>query len=174
MIRNRLYACAQRLLTTVVAWQIATSHSQQPPTGLPGARPGIDAAEYASLQAAIDALPPAGGVIRLPAGTFEISQPLRITQEDVLLEGAGTATHIKNVNTEGKPAIEIDNPQQTNARATLWQSGCITCVTGTRKSGDGILAHHVDEFLHVTSVITAATASTSIIAMKTHGFAIVC
>ena len=48
--------------------------------------------------------------MRLPAGVFEIDTPLRISQEDVLIEGSGTATHIKNVNTAGLPAIELDNP----------------------------------------------------------------
>src|SRR5687768_16929319 len=103
-------------------WHAADSRSQQPAAGLPGARPAVEAANYPSLQAAIDALPPAGGVVRLPAGTFEISQPLRITQEDVLIEGSGTATHIKNVNTDGQPAIVIESPKiKENPRANLWR-----------------------------------------------------
>jgi len=69
---------------------------------LEGARPIIDAGRYPTIQAAIDALPEEGGVVRLPPGTFEISNPLKVTKPDVLIEGAGTATHIKNVNTEGK------------------------------------------------------------------------
>src|SRR4029078_10445903 len=106
-----------RLLLVVfgclVAWQYAASQSAAPSTAkLPGARRAIDAANYASLQAAIDALPATGGVVRLPAGTVEINQPLRISQEDVLIEGSGTATHIKNVSTDGQPAIEIDNPKR--------------------------------------------------------------
>ena len=68
---------------------------------LPGARPAFDTAEYPGLQTAIDALPPGGGVVRLPAGTFEIREPLLITQEDVLLQGSGTATHIKNADAGG-------------------------------------------------------------------------
>ena len=75
--------------------------------GLPGARPIIDATRFPNLQAAIDVLPRKGGMIRLPPGTFEINKPLMITRKDVLLEGCGTATHIKNVNTHGKPAIVI-------------------------------------------------------------------
>src|SRR5262245_26127897 len=55
-------------------------------TKTPGARPAIEAINYATLQDAIDALPATGGIVRLPAGTFEISRPLRITQEDVLIE----------------------------------------------------------------------------------------
>src|SRR5204862_8085020 len=106
-------------------------------------------------QAASDALPPGGGVVRLPAGTFEINQPLRISQEDVLIEGSGTATHIKNVATDGQPAIEIDNSKRkTDAKATLWRVAIQNLrLTGNEKSGHGILAHHVDElFLHGVTV----------------------
>ena len=138
------------VLAVVLGWNFASS--QQLATGgakLPGARPSIDAANYPTLQAAIDALPASGGVVKLPAGTFEVKEPLRISQEDVLIEGSGTATHIKNVNTDGKPAIEIDNPaRKTNTRATLWRVSIQNLrVTGNEKSGDGILAHHVDEIL---------------------------
>ena len=63
---------------------------------LSGARPVIDAAEYPSLQAAIDAVPRSSGMLRLPPGEFVISAPLTIRHEDFRLEGAGTATHIKN------------------------------------------------------------------------------
>jgi hypothetical protein len=139
---------------TLLAWDRATSQSAVA-SKLPGARPAIEAIDYPSLQAAIDALPATGGLVRLPAGTFEIKEPLRISQEDVLIQGSGTATHIKNVNTEGKPAIEIDNPaRKTNTRATLWRVELQNFrLTGNEKSGDGILAHHVDEiFLHGVTV----------------------
>ena len=82
----------------------------------------IDAAEYSSLQAAIDALPSTGGAVRLPPGTFEINEPLKITASDVLLEGAGTATHIKNVNTEGKSAIVLQHPSGGDTdKDMLWR-----------------------------------------------------
>src|SRR4029453_8774948 len=102
-----------------------------------------------------DALPPTGGVVRLPAGVFEITQPLRITQEDVLLEGAGAATHIRNANTEGEPAILIESPKlKDDPRATLWRIEFQNLrITGNEKSGHGILARHIDEiFLHGVTV----------------------
>jgi hypothetical protein len=138
-----------------ITWSFAASQPVSPGSKLPGARSAIDATDYPSLQAAIDALPSTGGVVRLPAGTFEISQPLRISQEDVLIAGSGTATHIKNIATDGQPAIEIDNPKRkTEPRATLWRVELQNLrVTGNEKSGHGILAHHVDEiFLHGVSV----------------------
>jgi len=100
-------------------------------------------------------LPASGGVIRLPAGTFEISAPLRITQEDVLLSGAGTATHIKNVNQTGEPAIIIESPKLAeNPRATLWRVQLENLrITGNEKSGHGIHARRIDEiFLHGVTV----------------------
>jgi len=89
---------------------------------LAGARPVIEADRCVSIQAAIDALPDEGGVVRLPPGTFEIYEPLKITKSDVLIEGAGTATHIKNVNTEGKSALIIQHPSKgDNRQAELWR-----------------------------------------------------
>jgi hypothetical protein len=142
-------------LALIIVSRSADLVSQERAAGLPGARPAIDAASYSSLQAAIDALPPTGGVIRLPAGTFEITRPLRITQEDVLIEGAGTATHIKNINQSGEPAILIESPQLAeNPRATLWRIQLENLrLTGNEKSGHGILARRIDEiFLHGITV----------------------
>src|SRR5437764_8930507 len=110
---NRFSLSAVALVVTILlAWNRATSQPLSPGPKLPGARPAIEAINYPTLQAAIDALPPTGGVVRLPPGTFEIDTPLRISQEDVLIQGSGTATHIKNVNVEGQPAIDIDNPRR--------------------------------------------------------------
>jgi len=143
------------LLIVLLSWRRIESQAPAPMAKLPGARPAIEAADYPSLQAAIDALPATGGLVHLPAGVFEINEPLRISQEDVLIQGSGTSTHIKNVNTAGQPAIEIDNPKRkTDTRATLWRLELQNLrITGNEKSGHGILAHHVDEiFLHGISV----------------------
>ena len=52
---------------------------------LPGARSAIEAIHYPSIQAAFDALPDEGGVVNLPPGTFEISEPLKVGKGDVLV-----------------------------------------------------------------------------------------
>jgi parallel beta-helix repeat protein len=124
----------------------------QPPgeTRLPGARPLIDAAKYASLQAAIDAIPAEGGVIRIPPGTFEITEPIVIRRSDVFIEGSGTATHIKNTNTSGKAAIIIESAAGAKAKAKdqIWRVQIANLrVTGNEKSGDGIHAMQVNEIL---------------------------
>lgn len=114
---------------------------------LPGARPAIEAIHYPTLQAALDALPPNGGKVLLPVGTFKITEPLILTQEDVSIEGCGTATHINNVNTEGKPAL-ILRPLSLamNPKAYQWRVRLANLrITGNEKSGHGIFATNVDE-----------------------------
>jgi len=122
---------------------------QNNPAGwrLPGARAIIEAGGYPTIQAAIDALPDEGGVVRLPPGTFEISESLKVTKPDVLIEGAGTATHIKNVNTEGKSALILQHPGGGDDRkAELWRIRLANFrITGNEKSGNGIEARRINE-----------------------------
>lgn len=56
---------------------------------------GINALDYPSLQEAIDALPPGGGVIRVPAGTYRLRTGLVITRGNVTLLGEGSNTVIR-------------------------------------------------------------------------------
>ncbi len=117
---------------------------------LPGARPVIDAVEYPSLQAAIDAVPRDGGMVRLPPGELVITQPLIIRHENFRLEGAGAATHIKNADTSGQPAIILRsdafdeiNPRQ---RKSLWRVMLSNFrLTGNEKSGHGVEAVWINE-----------------------------
>jgi hypothetical protein len=105
----------------------------------------VDVSKHKSLQSAFDSLgKDGGGVVRIPPGVYEISEPLRISADDVLIEGAGSATHIKNTNTEGKPAIVIEPPK---GKKTLWRVKLANLrLTGNEKSGDGVVAKKVDEF----------------------------
>ncbi len=118
----------------------------------------IDASKYDSLQAAADAIPSTGGVLHIPPGKYEITQPLRIKTGDTRIVGAGTATHIVNQNTDGEPAILIENPayagKKTPRKDRLWRVNIANLrVTGNEKSGAGIEAHYIEEiFVHgVTS-----------------------
>lgn len=122
----------------------------QAPSGgmkLPGARAVIDAADFSSLQAALDALPDEGGVVQLPPGTFEISQPLVLEKGDVLLRGSGTATHIVNQNNDGQSALVIrPRDAQTNTRERIWRVQLSDLrITGNEQSGHGIEAVQVNE-----------------------------
>ncbi len=142
------------LLLSVVGAVAAAAFVEQPDgpakpkPRLPGARVVIDASDYPSLQAAIDALPPEGGVVRIPPGTFEISEPLVIQKSDVLLQGSGTATHIKNTNTDGQPALVIRHPlgRKVPKKQELWRVMLSNFrITGNEKSGHGIEAIRINE-----------------------------
>ncbi len=129
--------------------------AQQTRSRLPGAMKEIDAAQFASLQLAFDALPDEGGVVRLPPGQFDISEPLVLTcMQDVLIEGAGTATHIHNRNTAGKPALVLrpKEPADDGDDNRQWRIHLSNFrVTGTERSGHGIVARRVNE-LYVEGV----------------------
>ena len=114
---------------------------------LPGARAVIDASRYPSIQAAFDALPDEGGLVNLPPGAFEIDEPLRISKGDVLIKGAGTATHIKNVNTGGKSALILQHPGGgDNRKSELWRIRLADFrITGNEKSGHGIECRRINE-----------------------------
>ncbi len=118
---------------------------------LPGARAIVDATQFSSLQQAIDTLPAEGGVVQLPPGTFNITSPLVITKGDVLIQGAGSSTHIHNLNEEGLPAITIHPPKDSQEKKPrLWRVQLQNFrVTGNEKSGHGIYAKWVEEiFIH--------------------------
>ncbi len=137
---------------TGMAWigvaQESRTTETKPAAMLPGARAEIDAAQFSSLQAAFDAIPPEGGVVRIPPGTFEISQPLLLSRGDVLIQGAGAATHIKNINTDGQPALLVKHPAGDKVKSAdaLWRVMLSQFrITGQEKSGNGIEAVLVNE-----------------------------
>lgn len=109
-----------------------------------------------NIQAAIDALPPTGGMVLIPAGTYEITTPIVVGTGDVRLEGAGAATHIINRMTARQPALHIrhsgyaKNPRDKTAR--LWRVTLANFrISGSKESGDGIRAEGIDE-IYVTGV----------------------
>ncbi len=116
--------------------------------GLPGARAEIDASRYPTLQAALDAVPAEGGLVRLPPGRFEITRPLVLSRSDVTIVGAGAATHIHNANTKGQPALVIQHPDgaAVNSDDRLWRVRIADFrLTGTEKSGHGVVAVWINE-----------------------------
>lgn len=139
------------LLLPGVWWSLSVAAAPEPAPAkqtLPGARPEIDASQYPSLQAALDAVPPEGGLVRLPSGTFEISEPLLLARGDTRIEGAGAATHIKNMNTTGQPALVIRHPDGEKVKAAdkLWRVSLTNFrITGNEQSGHGIDALLVNE-----------------------------
>jgi hypothetical protein len=121
----------------------------------------IDAGRYGSLQEALDALPAAGGVVRIPPGEYNITEPLRVHTGDTRIEGSGTATHIVNRNQSGQPAIILSPPGYREAeggaerrKLRLWRVQLANFrVSGSPRGGDGILAEGINEILvHNVSV----------------------
>lgn len=104
----------------------------------------IDAAKYADLQTAFDAVPQAGGLVKLPPGNFELTEPLVLATGDTRVEGSGTATHLINRNTKGKPAL-IVRPKK-GGKEYRWRVQLADFrISGNPKSGDGLLADHINE-----------------------------
>jgi len=117
----------------------------------------IDAANYPSLQAAFDAVPVSGGVVRIPPGDYPISEPLILARGETRIEGAGSATKIINLNQKGQPALIVRHPNwPTDKKSKLWRvqladfrvcgdpdavDGKSTKPTG----GDGILCEGIQE-----------------------------
>lgn len=138
---------------------ISALMSQQPPADeslLPGARAEIHAERYPTLQAALDALPAEGGIVHLPPGVFEINAPLQIARGDVLVQGCGSATVIKNLDTNGQPALRIAHPEGDRVKKAdrLWRVQLADFrIVGNDKSGHGIEAILIEEiFIHGISV----------------------
>ena len=106
----------------------------------------IDAAKFKTLQAALDAVPTGGALVKLPPGKFELTEPLRVHTEDTWLEGAGTATHLINKNEKGEPALLIRAADYAKSKKKLWriQLGNLR-ISGNPKSGDGVLAEGIQE-----------------------------
>lgn len=111
----------------------------------------IEAARFASLQAAFNAVPTSGGVVLLPPGEHVLTNPLVLAVGDTRVEGAGPATHLINFNTNGKPALIIRPPDiEKQPRARLWrvQLGNFR-ISGNTNSGDGLFALGINElFVH--------------------------
>jgi parallel beta-helix repeat protein len=101
----------------------------------------------AQLRAAIAAIPTNGGALHLPAGIYRITEPLRISGENIRVTGDGAATVIQNDNRQGQPAIVLGSPDYAkNPKARVWRTQLSQIrVTGTTNSGHGILARGVQE-----------------------------
>ena len=83
--------------------------------------PDCRAADFTDIQAAINALPPAGGKVFVKAGTYVISQTILIGQSNVHLQGEGMGiTNIVAAQTmTATPAIQVYNQQAGNVLPLL-------------------------------------------------------
>lgn len=150
-MQRALFSSLAVTIAILLGWSLnSPSKAQNTGRGLAGARVTILAENFPTLQAALDALPAEGGLVRLPAGVFEIDKPLRVEKEDVCIEGAGTATLIKNLNESSLPALLLSDPDcknpKTDRKHSLWRIRLSNFrVTGNPRSGAGIEARQIDE-----------------------------
>ncbi len=76
--------------------------------------PGVTSAE---IQQALDLLPESGGEVVLPAGTFEVRQPIVLQRDHQTLRGSGNATVLRLADGANCPVIilgePVNNPQAT-------------------------------------------------------------
>lgn len=107
----------------------------------------VDASKFPNLQAALDVVPEAGGLVTIPPGLYEITEPLRVKTGDTRIVGSGAATHIRNKNEDGAPTfilrpVNLDQDKQ----ARLWRVQMADLrISGNEKSGDGIFAECIQE-----------------------------
>jgi hypothetical protein len=83
--------------------------------------PDCRVADFTDIQAAINALPPAGGKVFVKAGTYVLSQTILIQQSNVHLQGEGMGiTNIVAAQTmTASPAIRVYNQQAGNVLPLL-------------------------------------------------------
>jgi len=141
----------QAMMLAILVLAAAAAHAaEKAPTAV------IDASKFADLQAAFDAVPATGGLVRLPPGTVEITRPLVLARPDTRVEGAGTATHIVNKNTDGQPALIIrpEGYSEKSRSKRVWRVQLANFrISGSDSSGDGLLAQGVNEiFIHGLAV----------------------
>lgn len=107
----------------------------------------VDASKFPNLQAALDAVPEAGGLVTIPPGLYEISEPLRVKTGDTRIVGSGASTHIQNKNEQGAPAFILRPANlDEDKKARLWRIQMADLrISGSEKSGDGIFAECIQE-----------------------------
>ena len=115
----------------------------------------IDASAFPSLQAALDALPEKGGIVVIPPGDYELTEPLMVKTAETRIEGSGASTHLINKNEAGQPAVKVRPPTlDQDKKAALWRIQISNLrISGNPKSGDGIHAERIQEiFLQGASI----------------------
>lgn len=135
-------------LLALLALPLAGMGAEKAAPASPKTKPVVvDASTYPNLQAALDAVPASGGLVRLPPGDFELDRPLILTNGETRIEGAGPSTHLINRNTNGEPALIIRPADRAqNKRSRLWRVQVENLrISGNPKSGDGLLLEGVDE-----------------------------
>jgi hypothetical protein len=141
-------------LLGVIAVQSLPQGQTQPVLSRSGV---VDASQFVTLQAALDALPETGGLVRIPAGEYRIEKPLVLKRGETRIEGAGAATKIVNLNQDGQPAFIVQPPNwDADKRSRIWRvqladfricgdPDAVDAKSTMPRSGDGLLCRGVQE-----------------------------
>lgn len=113
----------------------------------------VHAAQYASLQAAVEALPDSGAVLQLPAGRILLDSTVTINRGNLLIRGQGPATHLVHTDSSGAPALHVHPPEgPENEDAEIWNVRISDFrISGRAGSGDGLRIVGVNQ-LHVENL----------------------
>ncbi len=102
----------------------------------------VRADDYTDIQEAVNALPPAGGTVFIPAGIYQITEPILVKKSNVSLIGEGTSTILLNTSEDGKNTIELIGTEEEQ----IWHVKVSDMhLKGNDKCGNAIYANHVNE-----------------------------
>jgi parallel beta-helix repeat protein len=90
------------ILMAVLGIVTVLEPGEQVPQGIPNV---LNAAHYASLQEALDSVPPTGGTVVIPAGDYAIDGPLILRSSRTRLLGDGCTTRIRLVSGSAATAM---------------------------------------------------------------------
>lgn len=101
----------------------------------------INITEAGGLQQAIDSLPPQGGTVYVPTGTWEVSQTIEVRLAEgrhLFLVGDGRTSVLTNTQTSGEPLLHL-----VGAEGTWWPDLRVTVrdltFVGNHESGDALM-----------------------------------
>jgi len=102
------------VMLVLLAMRLAAAETSPAKPTLIALSAGVTGAE---IQSALDALPAAGGEVVLPAGKFEIHQPIILSRDHLSLSGAGAATILHLADNANCPVLilgePVNHPQRT-------------------------------------------------------------
>lgn len=113
----------------------------------------VRAAEYASLQAAVEALPDSGAVLQLPPGRILLDSTVTVNRGNLHIRGQGPSTHLVHADSSGTPALHIRPPEaDENEDPEIWNVRLSDFrLSGHAESGDGLRIVGVNQ-LHVENL----------------------
>jgi parallel beta-helix repeat protein len=102
----------------------------------------VSAGDYNTIQEAVNALPPEGGTVLIPAGVYKITEPVIVDKSDISLIGEGSGTILLNTNDVGKNTIELIGTEEE----PIWRVKVSDMhMKGNEKCGNAIYAKRVNE-----------------------------